>query len=812
MRPKLLQLTAVGAVLAVLPLSTSWAGVEPPDYIDHSVFVPGAHHIEQSQPESDVPALAPLFDSPLAASANPYDARWDDRFGISGVVYRLSASAVFNGDLIVSGERLCIDGQPFNNVARFDGTSWQSMGAGLTNLADCFYVFNGELYAAGYFSSTTGVARWTGTTWVYLPVGGQSFHYVLAEFDGSLILATDYHIYRYIGTTWVTIGSKYGNGGGSRTFAIYNGQLYVGGDFVDFDGSTARGIARWNGTAWEPVAGGIHGTVNQLLVHNGVLIAAGGFDSAGTVAAANIATWDGYFWGYYLYPGTDGPIYAMCHVGDDIYIGGRFFTAGSTAVNRVARWSGSEWLSLGTGIWGASTGPGSSGTVSDLVDFNGSLIASGQFWGTENGRAANLTRWSEAGWGPVGTLVPGMGLFNYIDAMVVYNGKVIVGGNITGTEDVPLRSLAEWDGSSWAEVGGGITGSVFALGVWNDQLVVGGNFSAVGGIPASNIALWDGSNWTPLATSMTPGGGGVSLVEDIEVFEGKLIIGGYFTGIDGLPIRYVAAWDGAQWSALGTGLDSASSTLASVAALTVYQDQLLAGGWFAPVDGTGPRSLARFNGAEWESFADIPANILDMTVADGDLIVAGTFNTVDGISTGRLARFDGSTWSGMPAPFGTDPSGFRIEDMLVYDGELVIAGWQQIGGGLLFGRWDGTSWRTFGSGVTSGWSVDALVECEGNLYLGGPFVSVGGKGSCGFAIWHGEHGCCLLRGDLDESGQVAISDLTYLVNHLFKGGPAAMCFEHADIDGAGVINMSDLVLLVGYLFKGGETPDSCPTW
>lgn len=53
-----------------------------------------------------------------------------------------------------------------------------------------------------------------------------------------------------------------------------------------------------------------------------------------------------------------------------------------------------------------------------------------------------------------------------------------------------------------------------------------------------------------------------------------------------------------------------------------------------------------------------------------------------------------------------------------------------------------------------------------------------------------------------------ISDLTYLVDYLFGGGPAPPNFCCADVNGSGgtLIDISDLTFIVDYLFGGGEAP------
>ncbi len=62
-------------------------------------------------------------------------------------------------------------------------------------------------------------------------------------------------------------------------------------------------------------------------------------------------------------------------------------------------------------------------------------------------------------------------------------------------------------------------------------------------------------------------------------------------------------------------------------------------------------------------------------------------------------------------------------------------------------------------------------------------------------------------GDADNDGMGPyVSDLTYLVNYIFKGGPPPEIPESSNVDGEPGIYVSDLTLLVNYIFKGGPIP------
>lgn len=61
-------------------------------------------------------------------------------------------------------------------------------------------------------------------------------------------------------------------------------------------------------------------------------------------------------------------------------------------------------------------------------------------------------------------------------------------------------------------------------------------------------------------------------------------------------------------------------------------------------------------------------------------------------------------------------------------------------------------------------------------------------------------------GDVDGSGGVTVSDLTFLVNYLFKSGTPPPIATAADVNHDGLLNVSDLTFLVNFLFRGGPLP------
>jgi len=69
--------------------------------------------------------------------------------------------------------------------------------------------------------------------------------------------------------------------------------------------------------------------------------------------------------------------------------------------------------------------------------------------------------------------------------------------------------------------------------------------------------------------------------------------------------------------------------------------------------------------------------------------------------------------------------------------------------------------------------------------------------------------CEWICGDADGSGAVNILDASFLINYLYKGGPAPDPTESCDVDSSGGINLLDITTLINYLYKFGPEPN-CP--
>jgi hypothetical protein len=256
-------------------------------------------------------------------------ARWDGfswsplgtGIGTGFVGTRVHAIAVLaNGDIVVGGDFTTAGGIEAENVARWDGTAWHPMGQDLgpfrgPGLDDAVWALavlpDGEVIAGGDFGNIPGlspgfIARFDGSSWQSMGPGMDSTVYALAALpNGDLLAGGEFtspgaHIARWNGNSWAPLGAGVGGGGGFPTVhAILprGADIYAGGDFTTAGGAPANRIARWNGSVWSPLGSGLVGTqsfgaaLGLAVQSDGALVAVGGFMTAGGEVSAQVATW-----------------------------------------------------------------------------------------------------------------------------------------------------------------------------------------------------------------------------------------------------------------------------------------------------------------------------------------------------------------------------------------------------------------------------------------------------------------------------------------------------------------------------------------
>ncbi len=236
----------------------------------------------------------------------------------------------YNGSLYVGGDIDSMGGVYVDHtigVAKWNGTTWEKVGASAPDLGGVttLVVYHGDLYASG----NNGVNKWDGTTWTSVGTVDGPANVVLAVYHDELYAASSFsHIgsatmttgkgfAKWNGTSWTALTGFYDtlsalpniNIAKASAMMVFKDELYVIGA-LDWAGATfTRGVARWNGTTWNPTNGGIKG--NGTLVSNCMSKDSNYLYVVGPIQRVNTANdsvflsayWDGTSW-HHMFGGT----------------------------------------------------------------------------------------------------------------------------------------------------------------------------------------------------------------------------------------------------------------------------------------------------------------------------------------------------------------------------------------------------------------------------------------------------------------------------------------------------------------------------
>lgn len=580
-----------------------------------------------------------------------------------------------------------------NYVARWDGTRWSDAGAGLNAAVRTLCAHDAgdgagpSLYAGGDFwirrpgqSHCVGVARWNGTGWVNVGGGVGGTVHALASFN---------------------------DGAGPR--------LYAAGEFQYANGMTYRGLAAWNGTDWLPLGAGLRG-----------LNSAPGYGSA-------LAVFDG----------GGGPA---------LYVGGAFQSADGVVCNGLARWTGSRFESVAGGVRFTQSGYAFVRALAPSTLGGPSLLVGGAFNEAGGVPAVNAARWDGRAFTPLGDgLGPADPPYpsNYVACFAELNGQTYAGGvfHLSGS-GLPLENLAHLNGPSWESVGYGAGGTIIAL---RTTALYGPARLLVGGL--SFFAAWDGSAFHVDGNGLN---GAVSGATVADLSDGPaLYVVGNFSLAGSVNARRVAKWDGHGWSALGRGIECDSDYWAIESFNDGTGKALYVG---ARRNSQCAGGIFKWDGMTWTRLPNEPLMTIhtDMKVFDrGDgprLCVLGGYSTTQFFC--RLSCWDGHAWTHIATALG-NPARLQV---FAEDGtspprpQLYINGsFSSFGGintpGLV--RWDGYAFSAVGQGgavTCSGGDLRTMSAARSvgthrpSLYVGGGCIySIGGiVPHAGIAGWDGE--------------------------------------------------------------------------
>ncbi|HRH65492.1 MAG TPA: T9SS type A sorting domain-containing protein [Bacteroidia bacterium] len=245
-------------------------------------------------------------------------ARWDGTswFAVGdGFNEAVHALAVYNNQLYAGGEFTASGVTAINYMASWNGSQWNQVDGGMNDDVEVLCVWDSVLCIGGDFTMAGSITVNRICTW-----DGVSFAALGSGFTTGMMGSCMVH-----------------------SLCVYNGNLYAGGMFEHASGHDMHNLGMWNGSAWSSV-GDLDGSsmgengVRTMCVYDGQLYVGGNFGSCGSVNANNLGCWNGSTWSS-IGTGMNGEVKALAVYRNELYMAGNFSSAAGTAVNNIARYS-----------------------------------------------------------------------------------------------------------------------------------------------------------------------------------------------------------------------------------------------------------------------------------------------------------------------------------------------------------------------------------------------------------------------------------------------------------------------------------------
>ncbi len=531
-------------------------------------------------------------------------------------------------------------------------------------------------------------------------------------------------------------------------FAWHDGQLHLGGWFYTAGHAVVNGVARWDGTNFWPLGGGLWmpsdfnfnqlSGVMALASFRGQLIAGGEFFLTDTNTTQALAVWNGTNWS--SLGGVTGRVTVLKVESDALYVGGVFGFPGDTNRYAVARWDGAQWETFGSVVEACfHCGEAS---VHSLAVRGQEIIVLGSFHYMAGLPTGGYVRYDGTQWDQFPSNVGG-GLRD-----VTFHGdQVFVAGQFFSIGADNVTNVARWSGTNWLPVGehlgiatwpleGIDDESVDRLHSDGDALYAIGEFTRSGSTAMDGVARWNSTAWESMGTNILSDNDWRSVIGTSP--DGRVFLGGYFESLRGRPAGHIAEWNGIQWQPLGP--DTArgvGESIGFVFSLAANGPDVYAGGIFQNAGPVRVGALARLTptgttnvGTSFTNFSD---RVLALTVMGSNLFAGGRFTNAGGVPANCLARWDGETWSGFGNAIQSNVLALATDGSRLFVGGLFTEAQGSVGNRIAM--WDGTNWSSLGSGMDN--AVAALAWANGFLYAGGSFTNAGGTAANRIARWNG---------------------------------------------------------------------------
>jgi uncharacterized delta-60 repeat protein len=519
-----------------------------------------------------------------------------------------------------------------------------------------------------------------------------------------------------------------------------DGKILVGGFFTSIGGQPRNSMARLDATtgladSFDP---NVEGSVYTIAVQADGKILIGGIFLFPHSCIARLDPTTGQ--ADSLDPQANGGITSIAVQADGKILVGGYFNGingnfGGQDRSHIAR------LDPATGLADSFNPDPSNPVTSIALQADGKILVGGDFTNI-SGQARNHLARLDPATGQADSFDPGADA-SVQSIAVQPDGKILAGGDVSGFSPnggafVTRNHIArlEKDGRLDRTLNpdsASTYGSVTATAIQPDgKILIGGPFTDILGVPRNHMARLntDGTLDTAFDPNITSTG--FIEIKAIAVqADGKILVGGHFTSVGGQPRTRMARLDPV------TGQPDSFDPNADNRVLSIVlqgDGKILVSGNFTSIGGQPRKGLARLdpNTSLADPF-DPNANseVGSMAVQpDGKIVVSGAFTTIGGQSRKYIARLDPVT--GLADSFNPDVGGSVYAVVLQPDGKILV-------GGSIMKRFrpDGTRDTVFNTGFNGGAQPIFTIglQADGKVLVGGifTFAQIGGQQRSFFA-------------------------------------------------------------------------------
>jgi hypothetical protein len=478
-------------------------------------------------------------------------ARWNgsvwSSLPTSGLILGLSSNfCAFNGELYIAAVASPTGSNGTTGVFKLNQNGIQQLGGVFNSDVTSLRIVNNTLTAAGYFTDIAGqpvnnLAVWNGSSWTNEGLG---LNFVVTDIasTGNFSLAggnasppTDAVNYRHVAlkTTNEWKPSGLGMSNWVECIRTNGSDVYAAGYFTDAGGLRSQ-VVRWNGLSWDTLNGGmVLGTVRELAVYRDTLYAGGDFSDPVTFAPHYLIRWNGTAWEA-VQNGVNYRVWALEVFNDDLYVGGDFSATGTGPANNLAKFDGQNWLPIGAGT---------NGIVKDIkFDQNGVMYVGGGFTQAGGIQARRIARYDGSTWSELGS-----GVDQFVEGIGISpNNEIYIVGSFTLGPNVGLLNhIAKYNGTTLQPVSGGI--GTFSDAIYDIQFVCGkmyvaGIFRINGSDTLNHIAVYDGIQWLPLHQGLKQDGILQTYGITLAAQNNQLWVGGSFGFAGGERANHISVY------------------------------------------------------------------------------------------------------------------------------------------------------------------------------------------------------------------------------------------------------------------------------